>query len=62
MGYLPSLIEMPCPQSCYFTIPHAGRSHGLGDQAEHGCRGNQNRIADPPVEKNGERDDANRSG
>jgi hypothetical protein len=27
-------------------MSHAGRSHGLGDQADHGCRGNQNRIAD----------------
>jgi hypothetical protein len=41
MAYLPSLVEMPCPQSCYFTIPQTGRSHGSGDQADHGYRGNQ---------------------
>jgi hypothetical protein len=58
MGYLPSLIEIP--QSCYFTITHTGRSHGLGDQADHGYHGNQNRIADPPAARNGERDDPDR--
>ena len=43
-----------------FHIPHAGRSDGLGDQADHGCRGNQNRIADPPAARKGEQDDPDR--
>jgi hypothetical protein len=46
MKYLLTLIEMPALKAVMSRSPMPVAAIDLGDQADHGCRGNQNRIAD----------------